>query len=155
MSYLKNTASYGGHSDAYKSNEISTVSQSRLIVMLYDGAIRFLKIASENMTPRKYDLVNNNIIKAQDILTELLMSLNLDEGKDVAKNLMNLYLYMKKRLLEANMAKDAKMILEVIEHLAQLKSAWEEIEKKDTSSKPSINYEYGSGKTKGGLSIQG
>jgi flagellar secretion chaperone FliS len=124
--------------NAYKANEISTVSQTRLIVMLYEGAIRFLKIASENMTPRKYDLVNNNIIKAQDIITELMISLNIEDGKEVANNLLSVYVYVKKRLLEANMKKDTEIIKEVIGLLEQLKSAWDELDRnKEFSDKTS------------------
>ncbi|WCL50937.1 flagellar export chaperone FliS [Leptospira sp. GIMC2001] len=123
--------------NAYKANEISTVSQTRLIVMLYEGAMRFLKIAGENMTPRKYDLVNNNIIKAQDIITELMLSLNLEDGKEVGNNLLSIYVYMKKRLLEANMKKETKIINEVIDLLGQLKSAWDELDRKDVSEKSS------------------
>lgn len=129
--------------NAYKANEISTVSQTRLIVMLYEGAIRFLKIASENMTPRKYDLVNNNIIKAQDIVTELMLSLNLEEGKEVANNLLSIYIYIKKRLLEANMRKDAEILKEVIKLLSDLKTAWDELDKNqelhDKASSPVKN----------------
>ncbi|MCB1177167.1 MAG: flagellar export chaperone FliS, partial [Leptospiraceae bacterium] len=100
---LYRKSSYGNSSsgDAYKSNEISTVSQGKLIVMLYEGAIRFLKIALENINdPKKYDIVNTNIIKTQDILSELMVSLNLDEGGKVASDLLALYVYFKKKLLE-------------------------------------------------------
>lgn len=122
--------------NAYKTNEISTVSQTRLIVMLYDGAIRFLNIAADNMTPRKYDLVNNNIIKAQDIITELMLSLNIEEGKEVANNLLSIYVYIKKRLLEANMKKDSAIIMEVVQLLGQLKTAWDELDQnKDIADK--------------------
>jgi flagellar protein FliS len=124
--------------NAYKTNEISTVSQTRLIVMLYDGAIRFLNIATDNMTPRKYDLVNNNIIKAQDIITELMLSLNIEEGKEVANNLLSIYVYIKKRLLEANMKKDSSIITEVVQLLVQLKTAWDELDQnKDIADKAS------------------
>jgi len=105
--------------------------------MLYEGAMRFLKIAKESMTPRKYDIVNNNIIKAQDIITELMLSLNLEEGKEVASNLLSLYVYMKKRLLEANMRKDTKIIEEVVELLTQLKTAWDELDRKEVSNQSS------------------
>ncbi|MCB1167142.1 MAG: flagellar export chaperone FliS [Leptospiraceae bacterium] len=121
--------------DAYKDTEIQTANQGKLIVMLYDGAIRFLRIAQENLNPRTYDVANNNIIKAQDIITELMLSLNM-EGGEVAQNLFNLYAYMKKRLLEANMAKDAAIITEVINLIDPLKSAWEEVLRKEGSDKP-------------------
>lgn len=116
--------------EQYKSNEISTVSQGKLIVMLYDGAIRFLNIALENNTPRKYDVVNNHILKAGEIVTELMLALNLEQGGEVANNLLGIYVYIKKRLLEANMKKDSEIIQEIIKYMEDLKSAWEEIEKK-------------------------
>ncbi len=125
--------------NTYKVNEISTVSQTRLIVMLYDGAIRFLKIASENMTPRKYDLVNANIIKAQDIITELMLSLNLEEGKEIANSLLSIYIYMKKRLLEANMKKDSSILKEVIDLLTQLKTAWDELDRNQELAEKTIS----------------
>jgi len=120
--------------DGYKNTEISTADQGKLIVMLYDGAIRFLKIASENMEPRHYDLVNHNIIKAQDIITELMLSLDMDGGGEIASNLFNLYAYMKKRLLEANVNKESATIQEVSGLLIQLKNAWEEASQKEGGS---------------------
>jgi flagellar secretion chaperone FliS len=146
---LSNRASGNGF-NSYKSNEVSTVSQGKLIVMLYDGAIRFLNIAKDNINnPKKYDLVNTNIIKAQDIISELMSSLNLEEGGKVANDLLALYVYFKKRLLEANMNKDQKILSEIIKSLTDLKLAWDEIEKKEASPQATLN------KSSGGLSIKG
>jgi len=116
--------------EVYKDTEIQTADQGKLILMLYDGAIRFLNIAIDNMDFRKYDIVNNNIIKAQDIITELMLSLNMDQGGEIAKNLFNIYAYMKKRLLEGNIRKDPAILQEVVKHLTTLRSAWEEAIKK-------------------------
>lgn len=121
--------------DAYKDTEISTANQGKLIVMLYDGAVRFLKIAVDNMQPRSYDVVNTNIIKAQDIITELMLALNMDEGGEIAGNLFNLYAYMKKRLLEGNIAKDPAVLEEVIGLLDQLRTAWEEVAAQEVKPK--------------------
>lgn len=145
----KSTASV----EQYKSNEISTVSQGRLIVMLYEGAIRFLNVAIENNTPRKYDVVNNNILKAQEIVTELMLALNMENGGEVANNLLGIYVYIKKRLLEANMKKDSEILSEIIKYLEDLKLAWEEIEKKEKSSSVVPMPSAGSQRT--GLSLQG
>lgn len=112
--------------DAYKDTEILTANQGKLIVMLYDGAIRFLKVAASNMEPRTYDIANSNIIRAQDIVTELMVSLNMEEGGEVAQNLLSLYAYMKKRLLEGNIQKDSAIIEEVQHLLENLKDAWEQ-----------------------------
>ena len=112
--------------NAYKDTEIKTADQKKLILMLYDGAIRVLRIAESNMTLDKYDVVNNNIIKAQDIITELMLALNMKQGGEIAVNLFNIYAFAKKRLLEANIAKEAKIIKEVINILKNLRAAWEE-----------------------------
>ncbi|TGK06148.1 flagellar export chaperone FliS [Leptospira fletcheri] len=144
----KSTASV----EQYKSNEISTVSQGRLIVMLYEGAIRFLHVAIENNTPRKYDVVNNHILKAQDIVTELMLALNMEDGGEVANNLLGIYVYVKKRLLEANMRKDSEIMQEIIKYLEDLKNAWEEVEKKEKGSVVPLP---SPGVRSSGLSLQG
>ncbi len=116
--------------EAYKDTEIQTAGQGKLIVMLYDGAIRFLNIAMANMTPRKYDVVNANIIRAQDIVTELMLSLNMEQGGEIAQNLFNIYAYMKKRLLEGNVQKDSEVLKEVVGLLEQLRDAWDQASRK-------------------------
>jgi flagellar secretion chaperone FliS len=115
----------------YKQTEINTANQGKLIVMLYDGAIKFLKVALENMNVKTYDVVNTNIIKAQDIITELLLSLNMKDGGEISANLFNLYLYFKKKLLEANIQKSPDMIKEVIDHMNSLRDYWHKISGKE------------------------
>ncbi|MFN3604929.1 MAG: flagellar export chaperone FliS [Leptonema sp. (in: bacteria)] len=137
--------------DAYKDTEIQTADQGKLILMLYDGAIRFLNIAIDNMDFRKYDIVNHNIIRAQDIITELMLSLNMDEGGEIAKNLFNIYAYIKKRLLEGNVKKDAEILKEIIKHLKNLRSAWEEAIKRVPTKPIEKTIE----KPKAGFSVMG
>lgn len=133
----------------YKKTQITTANQGKLIVMLYDGAIKFLNIAIENMNPRTYDVANNNIIKAQDIITELLLSLNMKEGGEISQNLFNLYMYFKKSLLDANIKKDASMIQNTIKMLKELRDAWDKISANETASdRTSIG-------VKGNFSIEG
>ncbi|MCX7821009.1 MAG: flagellar export chaperone FliS [Brevinematales bacterium] len=110
----------------YKEVEIETASGLKLVVMLYSGAIKFLNIAKEAIFSKKLDIANNNIIKAQDIITELMTSLNFEAG-EIAHNLYSLYIYMNRRLLEANLEKNPEIINEVIKLLNILKEAWEEI----------------------------
>ena len=74
----------------YKQTEINTANQGNLIVMLYDGAIKFLNIALENLEPKTYDIVNNNIIKAQDIITELLLSLKEGSSKIIVCSIQSI-----------------------------------------------------------------
>ncbi len=133
----------------YKQTEIVTANQGKLIVMLYDGAIKFLKTAIDNIEPKKYDIVNTNIIKAQDIITELMLSLNMETGGEVANNLLSLYIYFKKRLLEANIQKNKEIIDEVIKLMIDLREAWSQI-----SAKESKNDAFTS-TAKGSFSIEG
>jgi flagellar secretion chaperone FliS len=134
--------------DEYKKTQVTTANQGKLIVMLYDGAIKFVKIALENMEPQKYDIVNMNIIKAQDIITELLLSLNMKEGGEVSTNLFNLYIYFKKTLLDANIKKDPEILKHVLKLLKDLRDAWDKIsaseaksDKNDIGSKGSFSIE--------------
>jgi flagellar protein FliS len=133
----------------YKKTQIATANQGKLIVMLYDGAIKFLNIAIENMSPKTYDIANTNIIKAQDIITELLLSLNMKDGGEISQSLFNLYLFFKKTLLEANIKKDAEMIKGVIKLLKDLRDAWDKISASEAlSDKTSVG-------AKGNFSIEG
>ncbi|MDY6967377.1 MAG: flagellar export chaperone FliS [Spirochaetota bacterium] len=135
--------------DNYKLTDINTANQGKLIVMLYDGAIKFLNIALEHMDIKTYDIVNNNLLKTQDIITELLLSLNMKEGGEISENLFNLYLYFKRRLLEANVQKDPAIIEEVLNHLKELRYAWNKISAQGTATdKTNIN-------KKGSFSIEG
>jgi len=134
----------------YKQTQITTANQGKLIVMLYDGAIKFLTIALDNMSPKSYDVVNNNIIKAQDIITELLLSLNMDEGGEISQNLFNLYMYFKRQLLEANMKKDPEILKQVLKLLKELREAWDQISANETRSDKNINIG-----SKGSFSIEG
>jgi len=118
----------------YKETQIATANQGKLIVMLYDGIIKFLNIAIDNMEPRTYDVVNTNILKAQDIITELMLSLNMKEGGEISNNLFNLYVYFKKQLLEANIKKDTAALEHVIKLTRDLRNAWDKISANETRS---------------------
>ncbi|MDH5717099.1 MAG: flagellar export chaperone FliS [Spirochaetia bacterium] len=113
----------------YKKNSIETADPKELILMLYDGAIQFLNIAVDNMKSYKtYDLANDNIIKAQNIVTELMLSIDKEKGKELAENLFNLYAFMKKELLEANINKDVEKTKNIINYLLKLKDSWEKMD---------------------------
>jgi flagellar protein FliS len=134
----------------YKQTQITTANQGKLIVMLYDGAIKFLNIALDNLNPKTYDVVNNNIIKAQDIITELLLSLNMEEGGEISQNLFNLYMYFKRQLLDANIKKDGEILDQIIKMLKELRDAWDQISANETKSDKNMNIG-----AKGNFSIEG
>jgi flagellar protein FliS len=113
----------------YKETQIKTATQGKLILMLYDGAIRNLNKALENMRQehRAYDVTNNYLIKTQDIITELMVSLDFEKGGEIAKNLFNLYVFMNRQLLEGNIGKKEQPLLEVRQLLSELRSVWAEV----------------------------
>ncbi len=113
----------------YRETQVMTANQGRLVVLLYDGAIRFINQALEGLEekPRLYDRISNSIIRAQDIVAELMVSLDFDSGGAIAKNLFSLYLYMNRRLLDANIRKDAEPLREIRHLLSELRSAWAQV----------------------------
>jgi flagellar protein FliS len=110
----------------YKTHEIQTSSPEEILILLYDGAIRFLRIAKKGLEEKNIEKTHNNLIKAQRIISEFMLSLDMEIGGEVAKNLYNLYDYLHYRLVEANLKKDPEMVDEVLEHLRSLKQTWEE-----------------------------
>jgi len=139
----------------YKSNQIETADARQLVVMLYEGAIKFIDNAYADIDNFKhYDKVNSNLLRAQDILTELMLSLDMEKGGEIADNLLNLYSYMKKTILDANMKKDGSSLPHVINLLTELKTAWQQIDiSKVTIS--SINNSVNEKSSKGGFVAQG
>jgi flagellar secretion chaperone FliS len=115
--------------NAYKEIQIETANQVRLIVMLYDGAIKHINLAIDCFEEghRRYDEINTHVIAAQDILSELMASLDFEKGGMLAKNLFSLYSFMNRRLLDGNMKKDPVPLAEVKRLLGELRDAWDEI----------------------------
>ena len=117
--------------DKYKETQVKTANQGKLIVMLYDGAIKFLNQAKEAIETKEVEDSHNKITRAQDIIMELVLSLNMEAGP-VAKKLYNLYLYMNQKLMEANMYKKTEPIDEVLGLLIELKEVWDQVSSQTT-----------------------
>ncbi|MDU4695599.1 MAG: flagellar export chaperone FliS [Paenibacillus sp.] len=114
---------------SYQKNKYETASPHRLILMLYNGAVQYAMRAQKAIENGNVQDSNQCIQKSQAILYELISSLNEKEGGELARNLKNLYLYMIDRLVQANIKKNPVYIEEIVEHLNELKSAWEQIGK--------------------------
>ena len=125
---------YGRYSQAYKKAAVSTVDQRKLILMLYSGAIKFLNIAIDKMELEDNYESHRNLIRGKSIIAELLASLNIDEGGEIARNLQRIYTYMFNELIEANLENDRERILRVIDLLKELRLGWEEM--KSTATAP-------------------
>jgi flagellar protein FliS len=111
----------------YLKTQVTTVDGGKLIVLLYEGAIKFLRKAQESIEAKDIKQRHNSIVRALNIIDELRNSLNFSQGGEIAKNLQALYLFMNRHLTLANAKNDPKMIQEVINLLASLKEAWETI----------------------------
>ncbi len=107
----------------YKQVQIGTAEQGKLILMLYDGAISSLSRAVEALRQGDHLMKGQLILKAQDILLELLAGLDLGAG-ELAVNLQSLYLFMYRHLNEANLKKSEKHVQEVLNILTSLREAW-------------------------------
>ena len=147
----------GNYQNAYKKASVNTLDQNKLIIMLYDGAIKNASFAVEHMKSGEIEKVHNCLIKAKNIVTELMATLNMEKGGDVAKNLQSLYSYMFSQLIEANMEKKTQPIVVVIDLLKELRVAWVEINKKSkTQSKVSqINPQHNQDNTEKRIRVTG
>ncbi|MEN6428841.1 MAG: flagellar export chaperone FliS [Phycisphaerales bacterium] len=113
--------------EAYQQAAVTTQSKGRLIVMLYDGAIKFLKLAVTELEAANYAAKGRYIARAQDIINELNAVLDMDAGGEIAQNLRGLYLFMNRRLSQANAKRDPQMIREVIALMEELNQGWRTI----------------------------
>lgn len=111
---------------SYRETQVKTATPGKLILMLYDAAIRHLNQAVEDLEgpQRRYDRVSNCLIKAQDIVTELMISLDFERGGEIARSLFGLYVFMNRRLLDGNIRKDAVPLQDVLRLLTELRGAW-------------------------------
>lgn len=110
----------------YQRVQTETASGGQLILLLYGGAIRFLGRADQARIKGDPAAVVDDIFRAQAIIGELAASLDHSVGGDVTKNLFDLYSYFSRRLTDAVVRRDEDAILEVINHLRELKVTWEE-----------------------------
>lgn len=112
----------------YQQSAVQTASPAKLLILLYDGAIRFLKQAVVGVETKDIQMTNENLIKGQRIINEFIASLNFDY--EISKQLVLIYEYMSRKLIEANMKKSKEPIEEVLEHLVELRESWVEASKR-------------------------
>ncbi len=115
---------------AYRQTHVKTSSQGKLIIMLYDESIKQLQAARDELERQQPNLesAHNAIIKAQDIITELMVSLDFENGNEIARNLFHLYMYFNQILIDANISKNPAGLIQVSEYMVELRDAWNSIE---------------------------
>jgi flagellar secretion chaperone FliS len=123
--------------DAYRKATVDTSDNVRLVSLLFDGAVNFLKVARGKM--EQHDIAGKGIFlgKVTAIVGELNSSLNLEQGGEIARNLRRLYDFVLDRLLKANLKNDAVALNEAERVLEILRSGWKEMEMKQAAAQVS------------------
>ncbi len=111
---------------AYRQTQVSTASQGELLLMLFDGAIRFARQGQDHMGKGEIEEASFKLIRAQDIVNELILSLNLEVG-DIAHSLQQLYTYIYDLLVQANVKKESEKVDEALRMLTELRDTWEQV----------------------------
>lgn len=115
---------YGHYQNAYKRAAVNTMDQTKLIIMLYDGAIKYVGMGIESLKRKEIEKAHNSLVKTKAIVSELMASLNMEKGGEIAKNLQSLYAYMFDQLIEANVTKNPMPAQTVLGLLKELREAW-------------------------------
>lgn len=120
---------YGRGAQAYSQTQVATTtSQKQLIVMAYDGILKFLNRAKEHLARQEIEAAHNDLVRSRAIVEELAGTLNMDDGGIIARNLWNLYVFFMRKITEANLTKDASHVDAILPSLKDLRDGWAEME---------------------------
>ncbi|MBL4889576.1 MAG: flagellar export chaperone FliS [Candidatus Lindowbacteria bacterium] len=122
--------------NAYRTTAVQTASQSRLIAMLFEGAAKFMHIFIDATQNKKIEIAHLNSIKAQRIITELIVALDHNKGGDVSRVIQAAYEDIRNRMAMSNIKKDVEMAQKVIEDLGDFKRTWEQVFKSVSIDQP-------------------
>lgn len=111
--------------NAYKNNSVNYASKEQLLLMLLDGAVKFTKMARQAILDKDIKKSHENLVKTQDIFTELMITLDQNAG-EWAVNMYKIYDFIKERLFQANLKKDVKVLDEVMPLIEEVRNTWQE-----------------------------
>ncbi|MDD2997784.1 MAG: flagellar export chaperone FliS [Candidatus Riflebacteria bacterium] len=114
-----------GQNGAYRKTQVETASPEALILMLYDGALRFMNQAEIAFEEKNLEQISNLLLRVQAIFAELMTALDKEQGGEIAVNLERLYVFFLEKLGEANVKKDIKPMLEIKPLIQNLRNTWE------------------------------
>ncbi|CAM3555186.1 flagellar export chaperone FliS [Aeromicrobium ponti] len=110
---------------SYQQTSVNTASPGELTLMLYNGCLKFIHQAKKAIVDQNIETKNTNIQKAQNIIQELMVTLNMD--LEISQNMMSLYDYINRRLIEANIKNDAAILGEVESLVTEFRDTWKEV----------------------------
>ncbi|MFJ7683299.1 flagellar export chaperone FliS [Peribacillus butanolivorans] len=109
---------------SYQQNSVNTASPGELTLMLYNGCLKFITLGKKAIAEKNFQEKNTNLIKAQKIIQELMVTLKIDLA--ISKELMSLYDYLNRRLIEANIKSDLDILEEVEGFVIEFRDTWKE-----------------------------
>lgn len=110
---------------AYQNNAVNTASGGELTMMLYNGCIKFIRQAIKDVEEKKYEQKNTHIQKAQDIVQELMLT--LDQNLDISQQMLPLYEYIHHQLTEGNINNDVERLKEALSFTTEFRDTWKEV----------------------------
>jgi flagellar protein FliS len=110
---------------SYQQNSVTTASPGELTLMLYNGCLKFIHFAKKAIEDNNIEEKNTNLLKAQKIIQELMVTLNMDSS--ISKQLMPMYDYLNRRLMEANVKNDTEILVEVEGFVTEFRDTWKQI----------------------------
>ncbi len=113
---------------AYKNTAVRTADQKDLILICYDGALRSLQVGKECYLRKEFEEKARQFIRAQDFISELLSSLNMEAGGEIARNLSAIYKFCLQHIVQGDVSGNMMAIDDTIKMLAELRSAWAQLD---------------------------
>ncbi|MBM6616315.1 flagellar export chaperone FliS [Bacillus suaedaesalsae] len=110
---------------SYQQNSVNTATPGELTLMLYNGCLKFIHIAKKGIEDKNIELKNTNIQKAQKIIQELMVTLNLES--EISKQLLPMYDYINRRLMDANIKNDTAILDEVEGFVTEFRDTWKQV----------------------------
>ena len=115
--------------NVYKNNSVNYASKDQLLLMLVDGAVKFAKISRQAIIDKDIKKAHTNLMKTQEIFIELMVSLDMEKA-EWTNDLMQIYAFIKDKLVEANMKKDIKIMDEILPLIEEARDLWYETDKR-------------------------
>lgn len=123
--------------DQYKKASVETVAPDKLLLMLFEGALRNINNAKKAIVISDINQAHQQIIRVQDIIIELMSTLNMDY--EISHSLLALYEYLLNELVQANVKKDVEILEQVEGFIIELKDTWQEATKELKTPPPKVN----------------